>query len=84
MSKVNFVVFVVEEKAGDKISEVSEQVAEAGMEVIMHLPRAGVIIGNAHKDVLYGISQVAGVESILTEDEFRSALNSKAEPANHQ
>lgn len=82
MPRVNLMIFVTEENIGGKIVEMRTRVEKAGMDVIMFLPKAGVIIGSCpsetEKEIL---SNLPGVDTLLTEEEFRNALLSRAETA---
>jgi len=78
--KVNLLVAVTEGNAGDKkIREV--RVDQAGMEIILFLPVSGIIVGLAEKSQIEKIKKVDGVDTVMTELEFKEILSGCLKPA---
>ena len=72
MAKVNLLVFVEEDRLGDKIKEV--KVDFHGMEIIMFLPKSGIILGVVDEEKLPEIAALEGVAFILTDEQLKQEL----------
>lgn len=80
-NKVNLIVIVEEGFTGERIREV--KVADAGMDVIMYWPKAGVIIGTCQEYKTADFRHLEGVREALTDDELGHYLrySCEAQPA---